>query len=551
MALFRNRKLKKRLTRLERATLTEEEQQSLAKERRVQQAAQTRQSFLSLFQGISGRWLTFSLVLVATLFLLFSIAVYFIAHAYFYNTVDRQLAAQYTDAVSSYFSSYIGGTEETFEEGAYGYVSSFTGKDQMSVWVINADGEVVVSSSGFDIESPDIPDFYSALSSTTNSATYSGKNTDGEHIRSATYLLAGDDGEAAGAVRYIISTEGIRAQLRWIMGAMLALFFIIAVFVIFLSMYFVRSIVNPVRDLNEVTKKIAAGDMDARATPSDVHDEISELAVSINQMAEEITSTDKMKNDFISTVSHEMKTPLTAIKGWAETLMAIGDTDQAMTQRGLEVIVDETTRLTGVVEDLLDLSKIVNGRLTLKYTKIDLLAELDDTIFVFKDRSMRENIELVYNVPTVPAPAQGDAARIKQVFVNVLDNAFKYNHEGGKITVYAELHPPVNGEDLGALIVQVEDTGCGISKEELPKVKKKFYKSNISVKGSGIGLAVCDEIVKMHHGSLELESEVGVGTCVTITLPVEYTAPEEEDFQTVLIQEMENNQLEQEHSNET
>ena len=246
----------------------------------------------------------------------------------------------------------------------------------------------------------------------------------------------------------------------------------------------------------------------------------------INFMADELSSTDKMKNDFISTVSHEMKTPLTAIKGWAETLQTVGDSDPTLTKRGMEVIIDEATRLTGVVEDLLDLSKIVNGRMTLRYEKIDILAELDDTIFVFKDRSMREGIELIYNVPHVPAPAEGDPNRINQVFVNILDNAFKYTEQGGKITVFAEMLPPEGEEQKSTLRVFVEDTGCGISKEELPKVRKKFYKSNISVRGSGIGLAVVDEIVKMHGGTMDIQSEVGVGTCVILSFPVD-TVPVE------------------------
>ena len=170
---------------------------------------------------------------------------------------------------------------------------------------------------------------------------------------------------------------------------------------------------------------------------------------------------------------------------------------------------------------------------------MDVLAELDETIFVFKDRSMREGIELIYNAPHNPAPMIGDPDRIKQVFVNVLDNAFKYTEQGGKVTVTVEILPPEQGENneetqdisgeasaeakkTATLKVFIEDTGCGISEEDLPRVKQKFYKSNISVRGSGIGLAVCDEIVNMHGGTLDVDSEQGVGTSVTVTFPVEY-----------------------------
>ncbi|MBO7682616.1 MAG: HAMP domain-containing histidine kinase, partial [Clostridia bacterium] len=355
------------------------------------------------------------------------------------------------------------------------------------------------------------------------------------------YLLTkGDD--TLGAVRYVVSLKQTNRQILSILFALLIVFLAIGLIMLVSGLSFIDSIVTPITQINEVTKRIAGGDMSARMEPQEYKDEISELSENINFMADELSSTDKMKNDFISTVSHEMKTPLTAIKGWAETLQAMGDTDPATTKRGMEVIIDESSRLTGVVEDLLDLSKIVNGRMTLRYEKIDILAELDDTIFVFKDRSMREGIELIYNVPHVPAPAEGDPNRINQVFVNILDNAFKYTEQGGKITVFAEMIPPEEeGGDKSTLRVFVEDTGIGISEEELPKVRKKFYKSNISSRGSGIGLAVVDEIVKMHGGTMDIQSEVGVGTCVILSFPVDYVpapAPELETETTEVEQEM-------------
>lgn len=106
--------------------------------------------------------------------------------------------------------------------------------------------------------------------------------------------------------------------------------------------------------------------------------------------------------------------------------------------------------------------------------------------------------------------------------MNILDNAFKYTDQGGKITVYAEEIPPVEEGGKAQLKIFVEDTGCGISEEDLPRIRKKFYKSNISVSGSGIGLAVVDEIVKMHGGNMDIQSELGVGTCVILTFPVDY-----------------------------
>ena len=269
------------------------------------------------------------------------------------------------------------------------------------------------------------------------------------------------------------------------------------------------------RKINDITKLFAQGNFDVRIeTDGKEDDEISELAKSLNSMLNEVAATDKMKNDFISTVSHELRTPLTAIKGWGEMLKELDGEDREISRRGTEVIINESERLSRLVEELLDFSRMQNGNMTLRLEKIDVLAELDEAVFVFKERTKRENIEIKYNAPEIPAPMMGDPNRIKQVFVNLLDNAFKYNKDGGLVDVEAVV-------DDGILTINISDTGCGISEEDLPNVKKKFYKANIQVRGSGIGLAVVDEIVKLHNGVFEINSVVGVGTTVTVIFPIE------------------------------
>ena len=493
------------------------------KEQQVENAAPSKNvEHKKQLSGITRRWVLNTLIVIIIALLIFSVMILFFLQNYYYSTVDVKLSSQYSSSVASFFSSYTGSTSERFEAGAREFVENFSQKDIMEVWVIDENGKVVVSSSGFEIPDQDIPDYKEALKSESRSASYTGNNGYGENIKSETFLLPSVNGKEVGAIRYIISLDSINYQLAMFFILILIVFAIIVILITLSGFFFIQSIVRPVNEINEIAKRIAQGDLTARAPPREHNDEIGELCESINYMAEEISSSDKMKNDFVSTVSHEMKTPLTAIKGWGETILDVCETDPALTKRGIEVIINESARLTGIVEDLLDLSRIVNGRLTLRTTRIDILAELDETIFVFKDRSMREGIELIYNAPHNPTPADGDPDRIKQVFVNVLDNAFKYTEQGGKISVLARVIPLEEDDTKANLKIYVEDTGCGISEEELPKVKKKFYKSNISVRGSGIGLAVCDEIVNMHGGTLEIESELGVGTCITITLPVDY-----------------------------
>ena len=237
-----------------------------------------------------------------------------------------------------------------------------------------------------------------------------------------------------------------------------------------------------------------------------------------------------MKNDFISRVSHELRTPLTAIKGWAETMQLSerGKLDRRTFDKGMNVIIKESGRLTSIVEELLDFGRIQSGRMVLMCEKIDILAEFDETVYMLKERAVEEGIHLLYDDPeAIYPPVYGDRNRLKQVFINVLDNALKYTPKGGVVAaqvIYSKDEPDV-------IKIIVTDTGCGISAEDLPKVKEKFYKANQTVRGSGIGLAVADEIMNLHHGSLDIESGEGVGTTVTLTFPIykegeENTLPE-------------------------
>ncbi len=276
------------------------------------------------------------------------------------------------------------------------------------------------------------------------------------------------------------------------------------------GVYFIRSILVPVRQVSSSARQIAQGDFEVRIEKAR-GDEIGQLCDAINDMAGELGAAERMKNEFISSVSHELRTPLTAIKGWAETLRS--GADPATEEKGMAVIIRESERLSGLVEELLDFSRLQNGRMQLVQERMDILAELDEAVYLFTERARTEGKELRYEENISLAPVYGDRNRLKQVFVNIIDNALKYTGEGGSVTVSSELT-----EDR--VQVMIADTGCGIPEEHLPNVKKKFYKANQLVRGSGIGLAVADEIVAMHNGTLELESTEGVGTTVTISVPL-------------------------------
>lgn len=475
------------------------------------------------FLSLTKRWFLNVASIIIVILIAVSVVLFFSLRNYYYSVADMALDSHSADEVASSFNLNIDSVSGGFEAAGRNYIDNFPDKDIMAVWIIDSGGNVILSSSGFEInEKVEMPDFAAAVSG-EGTSKWTGRLPSGEKIMASTCAYNYPNGNLGGAVRFMVSLEAIDEQLVRI-SLIIALACIgMFVLVVFSGSMFIRSIVNPVRDIGETAKRVAGGDLAARIDHYPYNDEIGELCATINDMAAKLSVSDRLKNDFISTISHELRTPLTAIKGWGETLLQIDDTDPAMTKRGMGVIISEASRLNDMVEELLDFSRMSSGRMQLNSDKIDVLAELDEVVFAFKERSIKEGIEVVYNVPHFPAPMSGDASRIKQVFINILDNALKYSEHGGKIIVYAEIPNPAT------LIISVSDTGKGIPPEDLPHVKEKFYKANTTVRGSGIGLAVADEIIRLHNGALDVDSVLGEGTTVRITLPIDPVEYESSD----------------------
>jgi signal transduction histidine kinase len=286
----------------------------------------------------------------------------------------------------------------------------------------------------------------------------------------------------------------------------LALMFAVAT-----GIFFVNSIVKPVREVTATARKIASGDMKVRL-PVKNNDEIGELCDTINFMASELSNAEKLKNDFISSVSHELRTPLTAIKGWGETVKLSVDEGDELVHHGIDVMLGEADRLSNLVEELLDFSRMESGRLTITPTLNDPVEIIDSVVSMCEELARQQKISLVFVKPEPTEKIMADRDRIKQVFINVIDNAIKYTDQGGHVVV------SVYNEEV-CVRVTVSDTGCGIPAKDLNHIKEKFYKANNNVRGSGIGLAVADEIIKQHNGLLFVESTEGEGTTVTVVIP--------------------------------
>lgn len=470
-------------------------------------------------RSIKHRWVKNILLSIIVVLSTCSVIILNATYNRYTETVEQTILAHISRSVDTYFIQYSEADDEEFAVGASEFLDTILYKDIMEVWVLDKNGNMIVSSSGFSEESnQDYEDYLEAIYSDDNIGIARTTLNSGEPVTAASYILRNSKGENYGALRYMISMQEIYGQFFLI--AILVVIILIMLILIFTmsGMYFISSIVNPVQKINITTKEIAKGNFKVRIE-SDYDDEIGELASSINDMAVQLSEIDEMKNDFISTVSHEIRTPLTAIKGWGETLQNIDDNE--LRKKGLSIIIDETSRLSVMVEELLSFSRMQSGNLTIKKEKFNLKDAVEQTYHIYKQKAENDEIDLLFVSKIKDAFIFGNNDKIRQVLINILDNAFKYTPKGGKIELQLE-------KNRKTAKILISDTGCGIEKKDLIHVKEKFYKANNTVRGTGIGLAVVDEIVRMHSGTLEISSEPGKGTKVEVCLPL-YT--KESDYE--------------------
>lgn len=461
-------------------------------------------------RSITSRWLRNAFGVIVVFLLLLELLFAFMLRFYYYQGVENALDSR---AQLYRRTLELAGQEETLPWEAHSreLITYFTDKDKMELQVLDSEGYIVLSSTGFvPIDEPQRLDFQRALASESAQGVWRGRNGAGEPVMALTVLETETDGTVIGALRYVVSLSLVNQQILLMAGLLLCVILLIVCFVALSGSYFISSIVNPVTAIGRTARRIAAGEYDVRLQKR-YDDEIGDLCDAVNFMAGEIGAAEKMKNEFISSISHELRTPLTAIKGWSETLQdATGD--KQLTAQGLAVIGKEAQRLSGLVEELLDFSRMESGHITLRQERLDVLAELEEAVFLFRDRAERAGIRLEYCECRDPLPVVGDSDRLKQVFVNLLDNAVKYSRAGDRVRVEAAMVPD------GVQIV-ISDTGIGITPEQLPLIRQRFYQTDPGNPGSGLGLALVDEIVRLHGGKLAIESTPDVGTAVTVTLP--------------------------------
>ena len=460
--------------------------------------------------GLRKRWFTNTLSILCALGLVCALAVTAAFALYYYSNLESDLCFR-AGNTTSLFSNYINQTDRQYYDACMAYTQSFEADGDIQLQIIDMQGYIAASSAESWVNlPPQTPEIPRAMDQRTVEVFLGEDPITGSRIMAASSPLIFQD-EVIGALRYVTPTKSVDQQIAFVAFICFAVLLVVIAAVIISNNYFIRTIMVPVNEITEKARRIANGSYGVQIQTR-YADEIGELAHTINELSVKISQNEKMQAEFISQLSHELRTPLTVINGWSETLLADENMDED-TRQGMKIISREASRLTEMVIDLLDFTRMQDGRMTLTVEQTDLRAEFEDTVFMYGSRLAQEGITLEYldddtDIPEISC----DPKRLRQVFLNILDNAAKHGGAGKRIEA------AISYEDE-QVVIRIRDFGPGIPEDEIPLVTKKFYKGSSSARGTGIGLAVCDEIVQMHNGTLTLENAEGGGTLVIVRIP--------------------------------
>lgn len=447
----------------------------------------------------------FFIVICSTIIILDVFLMVFVKK-YYYDNIEQLLKSQ-IEVSSNFYNKHF--SASTLIENIYDNVDAFWNQSNAQVEILDNNGELIMDSIGIRDDSIlKTDDIEKAIKG--ESARWVGNVNYFENKVMIVSEPIISDGEVLGIIRFITSLKDVDSTINTILIFFFSISIVVLGIGILLSIVIANSIINPIKSLTKVAEKMADGNLKIRSKIEE-NDEVGKLAETLNLMADELEKREQLKNEFISSVSHELRTPLTAIKGWAITLND-ETTDKETLKVGFQIIENETDRLSVMVEELLGFSRLLNGEITLRKTKLNLDLFINYIQTYMGPRADREGLIFEVKILNRLGNIYMDRDRFKQVLINVLDNSFKFTEALGKISL------AVSREENEVKFI-ITDTGCGISEEDLPRVKEKFFKGRNSKSQNGIGLSICDEIIRLHHGTFNIKSEINVGTIVEISIP--------------------------------
>jgi signal transduction histidine kinase len=437
--------------------------------------------------------------------------VFFIAVKQFYYSSIYSVLTNHAQLTSSFYTKYSGEVRSrSLASNIVPMLQQFA-HPSAELQIARLDGQVLASSTGFLTEEAVFdPSTRKALEQGKPSQWTGTLTSTREHIMAVSIPLL-ESGQPFAALRYVTSLKEVDRMLLNIYVIAGGIGFVILVFVFMISRSLSSSIVRPIARITEASSQMAQGRFDIVVEEAGPN-EVRELASTLNYMASEIRRTERLKHDFISSVSHEIRTPLSGIKGWSETILTGDMSDKEETRVGLNIISKETDRLVNLVEGLLDFSSLYQKRIVLEYGFVQLEPLINEVLVQLGAKADKKHIDLRLHTEASIGEVEADGNRLRQVLLNMIDNAIKYSRLGGRIDV------TVGGWE-NKVFIRVADDGIGIAGEHLTHIGEKFYQADPRKEGTGLGLAICREIMELHGGTLFVESSLGEGTTVTAQLP--------------------------------
>ena len=465
------------------------------------------------FEGLRRRIIKYYFTIIIITIVLFEGMFIFYIQNYYYDSVEQSLTSHAAYTRDSYNTIYT--ESSSFETKANSVIEkeNMKANSKFSVQIIDKNKNLIIDQYGIRTnEKVEYEDVNRALADSSNLVPYNYRVVDtNDHLMSISFPLKVNN-VIEGVVRYTVSLNEIdKTIFKLVLGLILAGVLILLI-TISISLKFAESLIQPLRELKEFANELAHGNYNIKLKNKKIrNDEIGDLAQTFEHMAGEIDKSRRLKEEFISSISHELRTPLTSIKGWSETL-GYENISKDELDLGLGIIQDETERLIKLVEELLDFSRLSSDRIRLQIDMVNIEALTKGVVNQLKVKAIENNIKLTYRFEVENLVAiQGDKNRLRQVLINLVQNAIKFTPPEGYIEIIVS-----QNEDFTT--VKVKDTGTGIKSENLEKVLEKFFQEDFHKSGSGLGLAISNEIVKLHGGKIHIESEKDVGTIITFTL---------------------------------
>ncbi|MEK4347144.1 sensor histidine kinase [Paenibacillus sp. FSL P4-0184] len=459
--------------------------------------------------GIQKRLVGSYFVVICLTVLILEIILNLSVRYYYFHNIEQTLMNQ-AELSASFYQQYF--SDEDLEAQSNRLLKGFASHSDAQVQIINAEGRLLQDSNGIqgDFTMTDNMDVQAAIKGQPGSWKGEDPVTE-EAIFTVSYPLQAK-GNIVGEVRFITSLTETIHTVNQIAVLLIGVGLLVIGIVTLLGLLLSWTITRSIKDLKQAADQMSEGDFSIRVQKR-YQDELGSLADTLNMMASRISKSEQLKNDFIASVSHELRTPLTSIKGWVITLKAGGESNQALFHDGLDIIDSESDRLTHMVDELLDFSKLDYGRIAIHLTTVDLTELLQHIGRQLTPRATRQGILLQVKIEENLPVIQADENRVKQVMINLIDNSLKFTSSSGRILITAHTIP-------GKVVITVEDTGSGIAEADLVNVRRKFYKGDQQASGSGLGLSISEQIITLHHGELRISSIVGKGTIVQFDLPI-------------------------------